>query len=269
LEDVGKNAIYIRSSLAPHIEYNWVHNAVARISGNAIVVFGDQDAVIAHNEVSGTKLFKWDGAAYDGDFNSIGTIIEYNFSHDNEGGMINLCNDLRQGGFNQGTIVRFNVSQNDGERVFQFSGAASDSIFYNNTVYVGKHHTSAIVNFGKFDPRFGRASHTLFVNNIFDNLGDGDYKLENANGYIFDSNCFYGRHPASEPSDPHKVVADPGFDVSKIPISAAEDLAAYRVGVNSKCAGPALLVRDNLREDILGNPLASTRELGAVQSSQY
>jgi hypothetical protein len=269
LEDIGKNAIYIRSSLAPRIEYSWVHNADARVSGNAIVVFGDQDAVIAHNEVSGTKLFRWDGAAYDGDFNSIGTVIEYNFSHDNEGGMINLCNDLQQGGFNDGAIVRYNVSQNDGERVFQFSGAARDSIFYNNTIYVGKHHAPAIVNFGKFDPRFGRASHIVFLNNIFENLGDGDYRLENAAGYAFDSNCFYGKHPSSEPADPHKVIADPGFDVTKIPISSAQDLAAYRIEVDSKCAVAARSVQDNLTVDIIGTPLPAVRGPGAVQSVKH
>jgi hypothetical protein len=36
--------------------------------------------------------------------------------------MVNFYNEVSSGGFNDGAIVRYNVSQNDSERVFQFSG---------------------------------------------------------------------------------------------------------------------------------------------------
>ena len=42
--------------------------------------------------------------------------------------------------FNEDTVIRYNLSQNDGintARVFQFGGGSSNTLVYNNTVYLG------------------------------------------------------------------------------------------------------------------------------------
>jgi hypothetical protein len=97
-------------------------------------------------------------------------------------------------------------------------------------------------------------------------LGGGDYKLEDADGYAFDSNCFFGKHPGSEPQDPHKFVDDPGFDISRIPVSSMHDLDAFRISPGSKCAGSARPVADSLTLDIVGTPLPASRDRGAVET---
>ena len=91
LEDIGKNGICIRSSLAPVIDHNVIQGAAARMHGNAIYVFATKDARIEFNEVFDTKYHGLEGAAYDADYNSEGTIIQYNYSHDNGGGLANIC----------------------------------------------------------------------------------------------------------------------------------------------------------------------------------
>ncbi len=45
--------------------------------------------------------------------------------------------------FNDGAVVRYNISQNDGARIFQVGGKVTNARIYNNTIYVGE---------GKGDP---------------------------------------------------------------------------------------------------------------------
>jgi hypothetical protein len=73
LEDIGK----MRSTSPPrsHRSSSTAGSTtrMPAIPAMPLLSFGDQNAEIAHNEVSGTRLINWDDAAYDGDFNSIGT----------------------------------------------------------------------------------------------------------------------------------------------------------------------------------------------------
>jgi len=78
------------------------------------------NTIIQYNEVSGHKA-KWDGQGFDSDFNTIGTIIQHNYSHDNHGGFLLVCSkgSTYKQDNNIGTIrtiVRGNVSINDGIR---------------------------------------------------------------------------------------------------------------------------------------------------------
>ncbi|MFO7672533.1 MAG: right-handed parallel beta-helix repeat-containing protein, partial [Lutibacter sp.] len=54
--------------------------------------WSSDNTLIQFNEVSGHKA-KWDGQGYDADYNCIGTTIQYNYSHDNYGGFMLICND--------------------------------------------------------------------------------------------------------------------------------------------------------------------------------
>ena len=74
---------------------------------------------IQFNEVSGQKN-QWDAQGFDADYNCRNTLIQYNYSHDNYGGFVLICNDggagLPYNIGNRGTIVRYNISINDGIR---------------------------------------------------------------------------------------------------------------------------------------------------------
>ncbi|HEY4292284.1 right-handed parallel beta-helix repeat-containing protein [Luteibacter sp.] len=104
--------------------------------------FDCDNTLIQYNEVSGHKA-PADGQAYDADFHCRGTIIQYNYSHDNVGGMALVCNDGRdaQGIGNSGTIVRYNVSINDalrksGSASLRISGPVDGSQIYNNIIII-------------------------------------------------------------------------------------------------------------------------------------
>jgi len=104
--------------------------------------FDCDDTLIQYNEVSGHRA-PADGQAYDADFHCRGTVIQYNYSHDNIGGMALVCNDGRdsQGIGNTGTIVRYNVSINDalrktGSASLRISGPVDGSQIYNNIIII-------------------------------------------------------------------------------------------------------------------------------------
>ena len=79
-----------------------------------------------------------DGEGFDSDLNSRNTIIQYNYSHDNEGGFLLICNDGSQApadnAGNVGTIVRYNISQNDHHRGINIAGPVTNATIYNNTI---------------------------------------------------------------------------------------------------------------------------------------
>ena len=85
----------------------------------------------------------------DSDWNSRNTIIQYNYSHDNDGGLLLICNDGSQSpkdsAGNVGTIVRHNISQNDHHRGIKLSGPVKNTLVHNNTIYVGKGESVDIV----------------------------------------------------------------------------------------------------------------------------
>ena len=84
--------------------------------------WSSDNTVIQFNEVSDHRA-KWDGQGFDSDFNCQGTVIQYNYSHDNYGGFLLICNNGNTYGSKgnigtDGTIIRFNLSVNDGIRPY-------------------------------------------------------------------------------------------------------------------------------------------------------
>jgi hypothetical protein len=260
LLDTGKNAMGIRASLAPLIEQNVIERSSQRLHGNALFVFGCKDAVIQHNEVYGTKFERIEGAAFDSDYNSEGTVIQYNYSHDNGGGLVDLCNNPASTpprGYNDGTIVRYNISQNDIQRVIAFDGPVTNTQIYNNTIFVGAKLAPRIIEFDTFGKSAGCASRTWFRNNIFYNEGEGTYVWGESKESVFEYNCFFGNHPASEPDDRHKITTDPLFIAPGTGGIGLASVGGYRLRGSSPCLGSGVLVIGNGGRDYWGSPLSN------------
>lgn len=80
---------------------------------NGLWAYNGSDILIQHNEVYGIAD-KIDGTAFGVDRNSYGTIIQHNYSHDNNGGFYSTF------GSSSNTIVRNNISYNDHQRLMYF-----------------------------------------------------------------------------------------------------------------------------------------------------
>lgn len=88
----------VKWSRAPYVGM-WAYNGV--------------DMLIQHNEVYNVQD-TLDGSAFDVDRNAYGTILQYNYSHDNAGGFFAIF------GASSDVLVRYNVSINDRRRIFKF-----------------------------------------------------------------------------------------------------------------------------------------------------
>ena len=185
------------------IEYNLVRRSNNNSLGQGhagLWPYFCEDVIMQFNEVCETKT-AYDGMALDFDNSDQRCIYQYNYSHDNEGGFLNMCCD----GNGNGNIARYNISQNDGcipgGRVFLVHGHGNHGYqVYNNTIFVS---TSNPPMFEQGAASTG--SDITFKNNIFINSGTGSFFAPG--GCIFDNNLYYGNgHIAA---DPRKILADP------------------------------------------------------------
>ncbi len=130
------------------------------------------DTVYQYNDVSYTSLPLGcaDGEAFDIDISSKRNTVQYNYTHDNEGGMLLICNNDGGAAVSGGHTVRFNLSVNDGSTkkihsVFMIEGENPYTHFYNNTVYMNGVTDTVIKQYGSM------VNHTTedytFTNNIF------------------------------------------------------------------------------------------------------
>jgi hypothetical protein len=269
------------------IEHNIMRNCTRLLpDGDAaagIWPWNCDNTVIQYNEVSDHKA-PWDGQGFDSDWNSRNTIIQYNYSHDNEGGFLLICNKgavkMPASVGNVGTVVRYNVSVNDGLRAtgehagfspsFHISGPVSATKIYNNVIYINKKPSELIdTTLLKMDNWGGPwPEDTWFANNIFFAEGAAGYDYGQANNTVFENNLYWGVHN-NVPDDPKAVRKDPLFVDPGEPQAGMEALLGYRPRAGSPCIGAGLIIPGNGGRDMAGARLAMGKppSIGAFEYS--
>jgi hypothetical protein len=283
LDDIGGDGIVNVATDGAIVEYNVVSHASQRSQdyNDGIWPFSADNTIVQYNEVYGMRG-QHDAEGFDSDWNSRNTIIQYNYSHDNEGGFLLICSEGSQSpkdsAGNVGTIVRYNVSQNDGHRAIKLSGPVKNTLIYNNTIYVGKYDASDLILHTDWT---GWASDTYIYNNIFYVEGkgqfgygvsgneDGSYNSapgpgKSANN-VYDYNIYYGVKPAD---DPHAITADP---LLKAPGSAGigrSSAAGYDLRAHSPAIDSGKGMENNGGKDFLGTPIpqCASTDRGAFES---
>jgi len=260
LDNIGGDGIVACMAEAPLIEYNIASRCNAR-SGTynvAIWVWETDDAVIQFNEAFLTRSAK-DGQGFDIDGLSRRTVVQYNYSHDNEGGFILLCEagDPDPGRFNDGSIVRYNISQNDRTRIFQVGGKVTNARIYNNVIFVDKDKGDPLMIWHNKDRMWPDSIH--YYNNIFINLGTGGFDLGKSTNNVFDHNVFYGHRSPDEPEDPHKLTDAPKLVAPGTAGVGLSTVDGYQLQPDSPCIGSGIAVPDNGGRDYWGNPVPADR----------
>ncbi|KRF05510.1 hypothetical protein ASG89_20495 [Paenibacillus sp. Soil766] len=266
IHDVGADGAFILDTTNGLIENNVVYDTHIRASGYHVPlwVFSNKDSVIQNNEVYNTAP-GGDAMAYDADYKSDGTIIQYNYSHNNAGGGFLVVNDgTVASNSNTNTTIRYNISQNDSGAVFNFSGTPDTTYVYNNTVYLPKYSNAKVVDYLNWG---GFAKNTFFYNNIIHNLGSGGYNFGNSTNNVFEHNVFYGNHPASEPADPYKITADPMLASPGSGGIGKDTVIGYQLLSTSPAIGAGKLISSNGGRDYFGNPVSAVDapNIGAYQ----
>ena len=285
LDDLGGDGIVNVATDGAVVEHNVVSRASQRSQDYNVGIWpwSADNTIIQYNEVYGTRG-QHDAEGFDSDWNSRNTIIQYNYSHDNEGGFLLICNEGSQpadiSAGNVGTIVRYNISQNDHHRGIKLSGPVKNTLIYNNTIYVGKNENVDLVLHTDWT---GWASDTYFYNNIFYVEGtarfgygvtgndDGSYVSAPGPGKstnnVYDYNVYYGVKPAE---DSHPLTADPLLLDPGHAHVGLSSVAGYALRDDSPAIDSGKAIENNGGMDLLGVPVPTCRsaDRGAMESRQ-
>ncbi|MFE9429131.1 carbohydrate binding domain-containing protein [Kitasatospora sp. NPDC006697] len=264
----GGDGIVIRVADHALVEHNTVHDvAVHPMGSNAgLWTINSDSTTIQYNEVHHVNRLSDsnDGMAFDSDYSNTNALFQYNYSHDNQGGFMLFCGACGAGSSTTGTVVRYNLSVDDGSR-WLFAVGEENAHMYNNTAYLPAGSTTAIIQQGT------GTSITALTGNLFYNLGSGGYTGFGSSTYqpaefSWDANAFYGHHPANEPTDPEKVTADP-----ELSSPGATTASGYTLGTGSPARGNGAVVGDNGGQDYFGTavPQVCRPDIGFQQASSF
>ena len=195
LEEVPGDGIVPIGCEGALVEYNLMRNCTRLLpDGEAaagIWPWSSDHTLIQYNEVSDHKA-PWDAQGFDCDYNCVGTVIQYNYSHDNEGGVLLVMHETAN------NIFRHNISVNDRGPLMDIQGDGTqvdDNTFYRGPGIAPKDSFSGRMRFG---PRT-----ITYRRNTFVNLAGAPYF--NSPSARFEGNTFAGLHPESEPADASKT----------------------------------------------------------------
>lgn len=286
------------------IEYSTVYNCGQgnRTCGGPVGIwYWDADHVTiqyseAYNISSGSGC---DGGGFDFDGGVTNGIMQYNYSHDNDGGGF-LIGQFTWARKMDNIIVRYNISENDagtnGGSVYLFNGenlASMNNIYvYNNTFYINKRKSNpapAAIKFNKWKTIGGNIN---FYNNILYANDGADY-LDVPTGYSanFKGNLYHSKAAAAmkyqgvayktledfratgkeiHNDSPTGLQQDPllqGPGTGKV-IGFGNDLKSlhgYKIGNNSPAKDSGITVSGNGDSDYFGNlPVrGNSQDIGA------
>ena len=284
LEDIGGDGIVVVATDGALVEHNVVGHANQRSKGYDVAIWSwsADNTIIQYNEAYATRGQR-DGEGFDSDWNSRNTLIQYNYSHDNDGGFLLICNegghDPGESIGNRGTIVRYNISQNDHHRGINLAGPVKNSLIYNNTFYIGKDDKVGLVLHSDWG---GWADGTYLYNNIFyvEGAADFSYGVSRAkngehttapgpgkstnNG--FDFNLYYGN--VKPPNDAHALIANPLLSNPGGAALGLDSAAAYRLQPGSPAIDSGKAIPNDGGKDFFGTVVPACRGIdrGAVES---
>jgi hypothetical protein len=205
------------------IEYNKMQNCPALLpeteAAAGIWPYSCDSTLIQYNEVCEHRA-PWDAQGFDSDDNCMHTTIQYNYSHDNEGGFLLICTG---GSTNKaynigtiGTVVKYNISINDATRrnytvrrdryfspTIHIAGPCIDSYIERNILHVNiKPDVNVDRRMVAYDSYGDYADRTVFKENIFYTAEPSAFDITKSN-YIFDGNYYLGIFQ-NMPKDPNK-----------------------------------------------------------------
>jgi PKD repeat protein len=260
------------------VEYNVSNGGCTNLdlANVPIWTWDNVNSVLQYNEAYGTVQNR-DGMAYDIDGCCSNNVLQYNYSHNNNGGFIMFVSspDCAAKNFTyvrlpfcSNNTFRYNISQRDMNKVFHFAGKVNDNYVYNNTVYVGAGLLKTVdsLECGDIGPRKQGPVNTFLYNNIIYNTeASGARYTFVGDNYVWDYNVFYGNHPSGEPSDAHKLTSDPLLVNPGSGGTGRLTVDGYKLQAGSPARDSGMTIAGNGGKDYWGNtvPTGSGPDRGA------
>ncbi|MFI7423111.1 right-handed parallel beta-helix repeat-containing protein [Nonomuraea sp. NPDC049684] len=264
VHDISAGGITVMQAQGALIERNRVARTAQNHGNVGIWWAGADDTVVQFNEVSGTKYWGLasDGNAFDADASVHRSLVQYNFSHDNEGGFFIA---VSTGTGPAEATIRYNVSQNDANQVFAFSTNSRNIDAYNNTVWVPltpfiQNHPDR-ASFSLVKVWSSSVSNIRLRNNVIHNGANLPYNDGGAVQYdrnLYHSGPIPGGDRAALSGDP--LLTAPGS------ATTLGDLSGYLPTASSPVLRQGLEIASDGGRDVSGTALPSGMpDLGALQ----
>lgn len=274
-ERSGANALILRVAQDPLLENNLFCSNGIKGSGNAAFNFNTDGAVWQYNEARFTKKNQGDldAGGIDSDFRSKNTIIQYNYLHDNDYGMLITGGRSDWGAFNDNTVVRYNIFEREGlmaddsgnQYILRISGNATNTYLHNNVFYVSPEQPGIDLMYHK--NWGGLPDHTYYFNNIYylEGTSHSTMLTSSTNNHFF-NNLYFG-HPSVSwpPNTVDGVPGDPLFDA----VGAGPE--GYHINEGSPAINKGIAFEQLMMPDVdyFGNNIPETDfiDIGAHQLS--
>lgn len=279
LEDIGGDCIKLWGTNHGLVEHNVIRGGHMRCLDLAAGIwpFSSDSCTFQFNEVSGMKTCA-DGMALDVDYITRGTIFQYNYTHDNEGGFLLIC--APGSSYCDDFIIRYNISRNDGISaadyvrppgaqgydqgdIFLLGGKGTNGRIYNNTIFVPATKNIRMIQSQVWDG--GQVANLTFSNNIFFVEGQVSYNLTYTTNLVFENNVYYGTN-TGRPADAYAITLRPPLVNPGNADTGWASLSAYAfTTADSRFLGR--VITNNGGRDILGTAVPASQQplVGAVQ----
>lgn len=259
VKNVGGDGIVVQMNKDALVEHNVVSDVANRPNGSnaGVWAWNADGTVFQYNEVFDVKRL-WDnndGNAFDADYGTTETVFQYNYSHDNAGGMMLYCGC---GGLATKVTFRYNVSENDQNRL-NFVAGGTENAFYNNTIIVPDDEGFVINNTN------ANGTSLLMANNLLiatKNVADESQNYPGSNAITWRNNAFAG--PVSGwPTSDDAVVID-----ETLPFAEGTGMDRFKI-TDPRLAGTGIPIAEPGTRDLFDNPVPSLcrPDIGAFQFS--
>ncbi len=233
LGDLGGDGITPWATDGCLVEHNIVQGANERAGtyNAGIWPWSTDNTVMRLNRASAVKTLM-DGQGFDSDYNSRNTLLEYNLSHDNQGGFLLICTPgsrrAEENCGNHGTVARYNISRHDQARTIHVAGAPEQTRVYENAFYIAPQADVQLLLLSDWS---GWANGLELSKNLFHSEGIARYghqvSRNNTGAYglgpgwgpatniVVSGNAYIGRHedrPVDNGRDPSAAPKPIAFD---------------------------------------------------------
>jgi len=268
VHDIGGDGIIVIGFDKSIVERNVVHDCNSRSESYAVgmFAFGSDDTIFQYNEVYKTRTTE-DGQGIDIDYYTRRTIVQYNYSHDNEGGFLLVCRPgSEKEAYNSDSVIRYNISVNDGKAAFNLGGPVNNVNIYNNTIYADADMLTNVFAITDWDG--GYASNVFITNNLFYNMADGQYLLGEGTNINFNNNFYYESPFVELPSDSRAMTENPRFVQPGSSLIGRQHLEGYRLSPNSPYWNRGQSIPDDGDIDFVGHRISDPPSIGAFDKQE-
>lgn len=247
---------------------------------NAIWSWACNDCVVQYNEAYRNNSPGADGGAFDIDFLSSNSVVQYNYGHDNSAYCVGVFG--AEGWVTTNAIVRYNICAHNGTE----EGAVREEILlavwnwgtlngvqiYNND-FITAHGAMRAVNYNGYGSSiYSGTLPNAFRNNIVyattsDPLGPGD-PVNPATNPPGDYNIWYSTAGPWTNGEPHSIYADPRL-VDPGHTGIGDPGNAYDLRRHSPAVNAGMWITDSGGRDFRGHrvPRGGAFDIGAIEST--